>query len=148
MTTFSTTRHYRFAAILLASVAPFAVVLAPASAQSPEARGSFDGVVIQEASGNPLPGVLVSAAGTNATATTDAQGRFRFGNLPAGAITIELRFLGYQPLTQQITVPNGETGTGQFRFGCRDARHTIQTINGKVNGDDLLSNDRSFIQLV
>ena len=85
MTIFTTTRHHHLAAILLASAAAFVIGASPASAQTAEIRGSFDGVVIQEATGNPLPGVLVSAVGTNATATTDAQGQFRFGNLPAGA---------------------------------------------------------------
>src|SRR5262249_32970472 len=55
-----------------------------------EKRGAIYGKVVDE-SGIPIPGVsviLVSRMIPSQTATTDPSGNFRFGNLPAGAYSV------------------------------------------------------------
>lgn len=51
------------------------------------------GTVVDE-SGSPVPGVFVSADGTNSATSTDAQGRFEL-NVPASAKTLSFDMLGF-----------------------------------------------------
>lgn len=72
-----------FAALLLAAV--------PLTAQG---TGALNGSVRAAATGQPLLGVRVEATSGGrvvATATTDAQGAFRFPSLPAGRYTVVIR---------------------------------------------------------
>ena len=73
-----------------------AVALAvPAFAQ--ETRGTIEGVV-KDASGGVLPGVTVeakAASGATISATTDAEGRYRFPALPVGTYTVVAALQGF-----------------------------------------------------
>lgn len=60
--------------------------------------GSIEGVVVSQAIA-PLPGATVGLSPGNATATTGADGAFRFGGLAPGSYTLLASLEGYVPVT-------------------------------------------------
>jgi Ca-activated chloride channel family protein len=64
-------------------------------------EGVLNGYVTDAVTKKPLPGVVVSATipGTNnqKEVLTDADGYFRFAELPAAQVTVEFNKKGYQP---------------------------------------------------
>jgi subtilisin family serine protease len=79
----------------------FALAPAPAHAVSGQVRDD---------SGNPLAGVTVTIEGTPiASATTDANGAYRFPSVPEGEYDVSARPIGcYDPQTRQLVVDGDE----------------------------------------
>ena len=76
----------------------------PALAQT----GSITGIVVASGSSNPIPAAQVNVAGTSIGTTTDANGRFRLGGLSGASVTLEVRRIGFRPVSQNVNV--GMTG--------------------------------------
>ena len=62
------------------------------------------GTVVAARSLHPLEGVEIRVVGTDLRIRTDAPGRFVFRQLTGPEVTLELRWLGYRPLTKTISV--------------------------------------------
>jgi outer membrane receptor for ferrienterochelin and colicin len=73
------------------------------AAQEPQPTGigTLAGRVVDAKSGQPLTEAGVQIVGTTRGVQTGLDGRFRFPNVAAGTITIQVRRIGYQP--KQIT---------------------------------------------
>jgi TonB-linked SusC/RagA family outer membrane protein len=71
--------------------------------------GTITGRVTDSNTLSPISGAQVLADGTNIAALSDAQGRYTLTGVPAGPRTIRAEFLGYAPLTQEVTVLTGQT---------------------------------------
>ncbi|WP_262423635.1 carboxypeptidase regulatory-like domain-containing protein [Brevundimonas denitrificans] len=82
------------------------VVSAPVAGQAArQGQGALVGQVsIAEGARSP-DGALVRIAETGQTTSVDQYGSFRFPSLPAGDYTVEISFLGYEPLVETVTVP-------------------------------------------
>jgi iron complex outermembrane receptor protein/hemoglobin/transferrin/lactoferrin receptor protein len=65
--------------------------------------------VVTDTDDEPLPGVQVVDPALQRGTTTDDAGRYRITNLPAGAHTLEFRFVGFQTVVREVTVQAGET---------------------------------------
>ncbi|HEX2722386.1 MAG TPA: TonB-dependent receptor plug domain-containing protein, partial [Gemmatimonadaceae bacterium] len=145
-------------------------ILTFAALFSPEivvAQGtSVSGTVISGASSNPIPSARVSVAGTTIGTSTDGNGRFRIGGLTGETVTLEIRRIGYRPITQTVRVGAADvrinmseqsvsldkvvvTGTpgGQ---ALRELGNAVTTVNaakvteqGTVNNIQQLLNGRS-----
>ncbi len=63
---------------------------------------NIQGVVTEESSGDPMPGVAVIILGSDKGASTDFDGKYELNNVPVGAV-IEFTFLGYEPVKRKIT---------------------------------------------
>jgi TonB-linked SusC/RagA family outer membrane protein len=74
---------------------------APAAAQ---ATGTITGSVIAAGSEAPLASAQIAAQGTNRLTLSDVNGRFRLTGLPAGEVVLEVRRVGFRPLTQRVAV--------------------------------------------
>jgi TonB-linked SusC/RagA family outer membrane protein len=74
---------------------------APAAAQ---AVGTITGSVVASGSEAPLANAQVAAQGTNRLTLSDVNGRFRLTGLPAGEVVLEVRRVGFRPLTQRVAV--------------------------------------------
>lgn len=72
--------------------------------------------VVRGPSGAPLAGARVGLASGGSVATTDGQGRFTLGGLPAGTQTLEARAVGYVPIARGVTLMPGRTVTRDIRF--------------------------------
>ena len=66
------------------------------------AQVNIQGVVTEESSGDPIPGVAVIVIGTDKGATTDFDGKYELNDVPVGAV-IEFSYLGYAPVKIKVT---------------------------------------------
>lgn len=72
-----------------------------------EAQSTIKSFVYSE--GKPVPFVFVTLQPGNHSATSGQDGQWRMDNLDEGHYKIELRCLGFAPLTDSLTVPAGST---------------------------------------
>ena len=68
---------------------------------------SLRGTVTDAETGLPITAARVSVHGTRVWATTNAEGRFTL-NAPSGAVTLEVRRIGFQPASIPITADQSE----------------------------------------
>jgi len=71
-------------------------------------EGTISGRVIDAETGNPLVGANVMLKGTNIGSSTDLNGFYEIKNVLPGDYTLSCSFMGYEIVTQQITVIAGE----------------------------------------
>ena len=87
---------------MLAAALPVVPLLAPRTVvaqQAPAGQGVISGVVLAEGAQRPVADAQVSIEGTTLAAATDAAGRFRIANAPAGDVRITVRRIGFRPAT-------------------------------------------------
>ncbi len=60
--------------------------------------GTVRGMVLDAATGEAVPLVLVSVVGRALHDTTDAEGRYEIGRVPPGPLSIHVRRIGYEPI--------------------------------------------------
>jgi TonB-dependent SusC/RagA subfamily outer membrane receptor len=75
-------------------------------------QGTVAGVVVAEATQQPLAGVQILVEGTSRGALTDASGRFRIDGLTGSEVTLRVIILGYRSVTRTVPV-----GSLDMRFG-------------------------------
>ena len=86
--------------VAAALMAPLPSLTAPLLAQetaAPEGAGRIIGRVVDAAQGAPIAGAQVTLQGTDRTVTSALDGRYTLLNVPAGAVTLSVRMIGYQP---------------------------------------------------
>ena len=81
----------------------FVFMLAPAIAFAQS--GVIIGRVTDARLGEPLPGAAVEIEGTRLVSVTDAEGRYRIADVPAGARFILVRHIGFGLVRHAGTVP-------------------------------------------
>jgi hypothetical protein len=86
---------------ILLSLAALALVTAPLSGQEPSV---LTGTVVEAVSGGVVADAILRIEGTNASAVSDAQGRFVLRGLPVGPHTLALRHPGFGEHQMQVTV--------------------------------------------
>jgi hypothetical protein len=87
--------------LLLLLMAPLGLMARAHTGSTGKLEGVLNGYVTDAVTKKPLPGVTVSAfiPGTNnlKEVLTDADGYFRFPELPGAQVTVEFNKKGYQP---------------------------------------------------
>jgi len=96
-----------YAAVLCGSL----LLSAPTFAQT---AASIAGTVLDAATGAPLAGARISVSGMPTDIETDAEGRFRFPEVPSGTRTVIVTRDGYAPLSRPVDVAAGESVTIEF----------------------------------
>jgi TonB-linked SusC/RagA family outer membrane protein len=109
-----------FSILLLAALA-----LLPAAARAQDS--TLAGTVVSAATSAPLDGARVTIDGTPLVQTTDADGRFRFPDVPGSRVTIRVVRIGYQPVAAEVAV-----GATELRLTLREA--TVQLDELVVTG--------------
>lgn len=103
-------------------------------------NGSVQGR-IADTNGFPMPGANIRLLGTGEFGTaSDINGRYTILNVPVGAYTIEVTYLGYEKTSAELTVETGKTTT-------LDLRLTEAAIVGEsviVLGDQLQGQARAL----
>lgn len=92
---------------LLAVLFPLGLAAAAltATAASAQEAGVVAGTVVAEATRRPLPSVQVAVEGqAGKGAVTDADGAFRITGVTGTTVTINVRLIGYSPVTQSVQV--------------------------------------------
>jgi TonB-linked SusC/RagA family outer membrane protein len=81
---------------------------------------------VTSADGQPIPSVQVFIRGTTLGTLTNATGRYRILNIPAGSHILQSQSIGFSPLEQPIVVVADSTLTVDFTLQSRS------TVLGKV----------------
>src|SRR2546426_1115677 len=108
-------RHMR----LFNSRAPLAVVavlslVAGAAGVVAAQQGAVVGRVTDQTTGQPLVNARITVPGTSLLAATNADGRYRLGNVPPGQVTVRATLLGYAAGHRTVTLGAGETAEADF----------------------------------
>lgn len=89
--------------------------------------GNIEGVVIDQNSQDPVPGVQVQVVGGYGSAVTDEAGYFAF-RIPAGPQIIQASAYSYETLQHPVNVPEGESLTDELVL----IRRPLMTVSGTV----------------
>ena len=84
----------------------------------------LSGRVTDATNGEPLIGVTLHIAELSKTAVTDTDGRYRFEELPAKHITLQVSYVGHQTIIQQIDL----TATTQADFTMQESNAMIDEV--------------------
>ncbi|MGH7459204.1 MAG: SusC/RagA family TonB-linked outer membrane protein [Longimicrobiaceae bacterium] len=79
------------------------LLLIPALAVAQE-RGTVAGQVVAEDTGEPLGGAQIVIEGTNLGTLSDREGEFEIDNVPLGAQTVRVSYIGYRTFSADVTV--------------------------------------------
>ncbi|MBF9255601.1 TonB-dependent receptor [Pontibacter sp. 172403-2] len=108
---------------------------------------------VQSATGNAgLPGasvLLTNAAAVTTGLVTDMEGNFRFDNVVPGKYTVEVKYLGFKPLSRIVQVQNETVNLGQLKL--EEETTTIKEVQvvgraplGQQKGDTAQYNAKAF----
>lgn len=103
--------------VLLATLA-IAGLLTPIDLASQQ-TGTVSGVVQARTTSQPIGTAQVVVTEHELGVLTDADGRFRIPDVPAGQVTVEVSIPGYERASRSVTVREGETATVQFSLVTR-----------------------------
>lgn len=88
--------------------------------------------------GKPIPGATVTVvqSGQSWTTVTSEDGKFRFDQLPAGPVQVELQMFGFQPLHREV--PEAErTKEAELVLSLRPYRSGTPAVVAQSNGAQL-----------
>ena len=105
---------------LLALALAFASLPSQMTAQG--TGGTVRGRVTDATTGRPLADAQVVVAGTRIGGISNSTGEFTLTGVPTGARSVTVRRIGYQPVTQAVTVDAGAAAT-------MDVRLTVSAVN-------------------
>ncbi len=88
---------------------------------APESKGRLDGTVHNLASGLPLGRVKVVVRETSQVVLTDDDGRYTFNEVPAGALNVDVSYLGFERQSRTVTVAAGHATSQDFRLSRKGA---------------------------
>src|ERR1700744_3416639 len=97
--------------------------------------GTVSGRIIDE-SNQPLPGATVALKGTSLSTATDVHGYFKLSNSPSGAQILVVKFIGYEPLEQAVTVNGNTTVNVQLQPSSRALNEIAVIGYGTVKKKD------------
>ena len=92
---------------LFSALAVALCMMLPAKAQDTDAH--ICGHVIDKATGEHLPYIVVMLKGTTIGVTTENTGHYMIRNVPEGTFTVEVSSVGYKTLTREVDVRKGRS---------------------------------------
>lgn len=120
------TRMMRVAGLALAAMLGVAGLQA-----APQATGAVSGRVVDATRGEALPGAQVRIEGTAIVSATDRQGAFRLVNVPSGARTLVVTYLGRLDGRQTVMVAAGATQALEIRLEPDYSYSESVTVTGE-----------------
>ena len=87
-----------------------------AIASTARAQGTISGRVLADVSNEPLADVRLIVVGTNASATTSQDGKYKLGNVRAGSVDVQVLRVGYTSQKKTVTVTSGSDIAIDFRM--------------------------------
>ena len=79
------------------------------SAEAQDTDAHIHGHVIDKATGEHLPYIVVMLKGTTIGVTTEHTGHYMMRNLPEGSFTVEVSAIGYKTQTKDIQIRRGRS---------------------------------------
>ena len=113
--------------------------------------GKIYGLVKDAESGNTLAGANISISGTELGAASDVNGFFEVENIPVGAQTIIVNYIGYAEFSQSVDLDEGAeyelnvslspeaiAGMVVTAFGIQREERSLGFSSQSISGDDLM----------
>lgn len=116
----------------LVSLLSLSLTLTCAWAQS--GTGSLSGKITDAAKGAPLAGAIISIDDLFRESSTDREGVFFIGNLPAGEYTVRVSYLGLDAKNFPVTVTPGERAELSAQLGDKVFELEKITVEGQRAG--------------
>ncbi len=91
---------------------------------------SISAVVVDSSTGEPLASALVGINGT-VVSTSDKQGRFSIDSVDQGQILLDIRSIGYTPITAEVQVGDGPSSDLRFALPAGAVRLDDIVVEGK-----------------
>jgi hypothetical protein len=91
---------------------------------------SISAVVVDSSTGEPLASALVGINGT-VVATSDEEGRFSIDSVDQGQILLDIRRIGYTPITAEVQVTDGPNSDLRFALPAGPFRLDDIVVEGK-----------------
>src|SRR5688572_373952 len=136
--------------VLVQAVAIAVALLAPISAIRAQATGTVTGRITDAETGTPISAATVRAIGTQAAATTRADGSYRLV-LPQGSYDLRATFIGYAAGQETVIVTGGasvsrnfslrQTGISLDQVVVTGSRRTDRTVVDAPVPIDVLSSE-------
>jgi TonB-dependent SusC/RagA subfamily outer membrane receptor len=115
-------------------VLPLLVLLCGGSAGAQSATATIRGQVVDSSAKTPLSGaevyVVTGAAAVTRSARTGASGQYTIAGVPAGAVAVRVRMVGFAPGERRLTVSEGETAVADFALAQRTTQLDQVVITG------------------
>lgn len=96
--------------------------------------GDIVGVVTDAQGRNALPGAVVTVVESGRTVTADTAGRFSLTGLSAGTYTLQVRYLGYEPRSESVTVTQTGARAVSLALGSEVVQLSAFTVEGYREG--------------
>ncbi|MDM7924876.1 MAG: TonB-dependent receptor [bacterium] len=97
-------------------------------------QGNLKGMVTDSLTGKPLVGANVYLAGTSLGDATDLEGLYRIEQIPAGAYTLKVSYLGYRTTDIPVRVGSGSTETVSAALVADAIKGKTVVIRGQAVG--------------
>ncbi|MCT4586679.1 MAG: TonB-dependent receptor [Carboxylicivirga sp.] len=78
---------------------------------------------------SPLTGAVIYLYPIEKASITDVSGKFRIDNLPAGHYKIEVSFIGYETITDSITIDGNQSFTAQMKVSSLSLQEVVVKDN-------------------
>lgn len=104
------------------------------SASSLFAQGTIVGKVTDKQDGTPLIGVSLYFVGTSQGTVTDLEGNYIKRNVAAGTHQLQVSYVGYETLTLNVTVKDGETLELNIELGAVSITGEEVFVTGQAQG--------------
>lgn len=110
--------------------------------------GSISGTLMDPA-GAVLRGAQVSVAAKGMVVSTDEQGRFFFSGLQPGSYEISVSYIGFQDLTQTVTVNPGTPTTVNLQLQVESKNQTVLVTAGSASAEaEAVNEERAADNLI
>lgn len=96
--------------------------------------GSITGHVYDKQSKETLTGANIIVKGTSLGAATDVDGKYIIHNVPAGQITLIISYIGYNPLSENITITENRTLEQNFYLQPQAIEGQTVTVTAQAEG--------------
>ena len=107
----------------------FCVLLIPTALFAQDA--SVKGIIYEESSGEPAILANVVLDGTSYGASTDVNGYFLIAKIPPGTYTLNVLYLGFDTITEQIKLEANDVITKQFYI--KESSVKLETVEVSAN---------------
>ena len=113
-----------------AAVSALGLAFALNTASGQAATGTVRGHITEGSGGRGIPEAQVSITGTRIGAVTNENGDFTLVSVPVGARTLEVRRIGYQPVSRSITVAAGDNAAGDIALSVSAVNLSEVVVTG------------------
>jgi TonB-dependent receptor len=111
-------------------------------------RGRIHGSVA-DLGGYVLPGATIHVDPGDLSTRADREGSFTLANLAPGAYKVETSYIGFQPATEDVTVPSGGEIKLEFKLHPADLNESVTVTASRIRGEvEALNQQKSADNIV